>query len=106
MIKNILFIGLTIFGFYTQSQTFLAIYGFADVTSTTGVTDPTATPTIQGLTLGAFTAIGTSSNANASGRFSFTRWPGGGVNGVDSYPTFTGSLSGNAYYEVTLSPQA
>lgn len=106
MIKNIVFISLTIFSFYARSQNFIAIYSFADVTAATGITDPTPTPTVQGMALGSFTAIGTSTAANASGRFSFTRWPTGSIHGTNSYSLFTGNLSSTTYYEVMLSPQA
>src|SRR5688572_2809699 len=100
MIKNIVFIGLTIFSFSISSQDFAVTYSFAGVTATTGSTDPSAPPTFPGLTFSSFSAVGTSTNANAAGRFSFTKWPGGAADGIDSHLTFTGVPSPTAYYQV------
>jgi len=85
----------------------LARYTFAAVTQSTGIIDPTPTPTVIGLTCGSFSAAGTTTaNANStnSSRFSFTRWPLGATTGVDTYSTMTGSLDQSKYYEVTLTP--
>lgn len=103
MIRNFLFICLTFFKIcFCFSQSFVAIYGFADVTTNTGTLDPGATPTLSGLTFGPFSAHGPFVNPSASARFSFTGWPLGGVNGSDDYSTFTGALSPTVYYEVTV----
>jgi len=102
MIKNLLLTGLTIFNFSTFGQNFVATYGFQDVVTTGGTLDPSATPTVSGLTFGSFSAFGTSANPSASGRFSFTGWPLGGVNGTDDYSNFFGVLSPTVYYEVSV----
>src|SRR4051812_40370109 len=100
MIKNVLFC-LTIFCNGASAQ-FIASYSFAAVTSSSGVTDPGAAPVVTGVKMGTFTAVGLSANSNAGGRFAFTGWPLGGIDAVDDYTQFTGSLSGLKYYEIAL----
>jgi len=102
MIKNLLFIGLTFFRLCFYAQNFSITYGFPDVTTSSGAVDPSLSPTLGGLTFGSFSAHGTSSNPSASGRFSFTDWPLGGVNATDDYSNFTGVLSPTVYYEITI----
>ena len=85
---------------------FTATYDFSLVTTSSGTTDPTAVPVVTNLTPGSFTATGTPVNPNAGGRFSFTDWAIGGVNGNDSYAAQTGSVNSAEYYSVTLTPQA
>ena len=80
---------------------FSVVYDFSGVTSSSGTTDPTAVPNVDGLTFGNFTAVGVSANASAGGRFSFSGWPTGAVNGSD---VFTGSTDPARYYEVTITP--
>ena len=106
MIKQLLTISLIFSGLFVKAQSFTATYDFAATTTISGTTDPTAPPTVTGVTCGSFVAVGTpSANANASGRFSFVGWPLGSTNGVDTYSAMTGSISTNEYYEVTLTPQ-
>jgi hypothetical protein len=105
MVKRGLFLTLTFLGFNVVSQNFLACYNFAAITTSTGVSDPTPLPVVNGLTFGSFKAIGTHTSPSAAGRFSFTKWPIGGVNSVDTYSSFTGSLSPGSYYEVSIIPQ-
>jgi len=105
MVKRTLLLALTFLAFNVVSQNFLACYNFAAVTTSAGTTDPTPPPTVVGLTFGSFSAVGTHSNPSAGGRFSFTNWPVGGVNGVNTYSSFTGSLSPGSYYEVSIIPQ-
>ncbi|MEJ8818155.1 T9SS-dependent choice-of-anchor J family protein [Lacibacter sp. H407] len=84
------------------SQSFSAIYNFANVTATTGTTDPTPVPSAAGVIFSSFTAVGqTTLNPNASARFSFTGQPLGAVTASD---VFTGSINTNQYYEVTVTP--
>lgn len=87
-----------------SAQSFVATYDFNLVTTSSGTTDPTPPPTATGVTFGAFTSTGASANPNAGARFSFTSQPTGGVNGVDDFSQFTGSLSPTAYFEVTITP--
>lgn len=89
-----------------KAQTFSVTYDFANVSTSSGTLDPTPTPTAIGVTFGAFSARGTPANPNAGGRFSFTNWPLGSVNGATSVSSMTGALVPTKYYEVTLSPQA
>jgi hypothetical protein len=89
-----------------RGQAFNSTYAFGGVvlgSSGTGTTDPTSVPMATGVTFGSFSAIGTSTNPNASTRFSFTGWPTGATDGND---TFTGSTDLGKYYTVTLTPQA
>lgn len=91
--------------FIAQSQSFTLTYPFAAVTPSTGLIDPTPTPTAVGVTSGSFTAVGTpSANANASGRFSFVGWPLGATTAVDTYSTMTGAINIGEYYEIVLTP--
>jgi len=96
-----------------SGQAFSVTYTFANANNTgpgTGRTDPTPVPVVSGLTFGSFTAqapvgnpFNLSAGPNASGRFSFTGWPTGATAGSD---VFTGSISTEQYYEVTIMPQA
>lgn len=86
------------------AQSFNATYDFAQVTTTSGTTDPTPPPTVTGLTFSAFTSTGMSANPNATIRFSFTAQPLGGINAVDDFSQFTGSLTPTAYFEVAITP--
>ena len=88
-----------------SAQPFSSTYDFSLVTASTGLTDPTPTPTAPGVTFGSFSAIGYVGNPNASGRFSFTTNGLGSVNGSDDFSTFTGNLDLTKYFEVTLTPQ-
>lgn len=88
----------------SPAQSFVATYDFAQVTSTSGTTDPTPPPTAAGVTFGAFTSTGASANPNAGVRFSYQAQPQGGVNGSDDFSQFTGSLNLGVYFEVTLTP--
>ncbi|MBP8033502.1 MAG: T9SS type A sorting domain-containing protein [Bacteroidia bacterium] len=106
MIKKLLLNALIFSGLLASAQTtYTVTYDFAATTSLTGVTDPTPSPTVTGITCGSFVAVGTpSTNPNATGRFSFVGWPTGGVNGATTYSSMTGSISTSEYYEVTLTP--
>ncbi len=89
----------------SQAQSFTAVYTFDSVKmNTSGLIDPSFVPVATGVTFGHFSAIGTSSNPNASGRFSFTAWPTGATSGNNLYSSLTGNLSATEYYEVTLTP--
>ncbi|MGQ0826937.1 MAG: T9SS type A sorting domain-containing protein [Bacteroidota bacterium] len=87
------------------AQNFTATYNFNDVTNTSGLTDPTPAPVVAGAAFGGFSAVGTSANSNASGRFSFTNWPIGATTGDDVYSSLTGSVNTSEYYEVTVGPE-
>ncbi len=93
----------------SEAQNFTTTYDFGGVNSNSGREDPTPVPEADGLLFGSFKAVaptgnpfGLSANPNASGRFSFTGWPGGATNNSD---VFTGSISTEQYYEVTISPE-
>ncbi|MCE3259907.1 MAG: hypothetical protein K0S12_1548, partial [Bacteroidetes bacterium] len=104
MIKKLLFLALTgLLAKSADSQNFSLYYPFSSVTATTGPVDPTPTPTAAGVTSGAWTAVGTSTNASGSGYFSFSLWGTGATNGNNT--TFTGSIDPGKYYEITLTPQ-
>ncbi len=83
---------------------FSAVFDFAEVTTQSGSTDPTALPIAEGLSFSAFKAVGvggSSGNPSATGRFSFTGWPLGSTSGSD---VFTGSADMEKYYELTITP--
>lgn len=71
-------------------------YDFASVTTTSGSTDPSPTPSVNGVNFGSFTAVNPTVsgayNSSASGRFSFANQPIGATNGVNTYATMTGAL--------------
>lgn len=104
MIRNLLSTSALFFCMGIAAQSFNALYPFTAVTSTSGVNDPTASPTATGITFGAFSAVGVSTNPSAGFRFSFTNWGTGSTNGIDTYSTMTGSLDANKYYQATLTP--
>lgn len=105
MIKKLLSFTLLCSAFIANSQSFTLTYPFSAVTPSTGLIDPTPTPTATGVTSGSFTAVGTpSANANASGRFSFVGWPTGATTTVDTYSTMTGAINTSEYYEIILTP--
>lgn len=106
MIKKLLSIALVATSVLANAQSFTATYDFAAVSSTTGLTDPTPTPTATGLTFGSFSAVSTVTPGTSTGRFSFTGWPTGATTAVDSYSTMTGMLDLSKHYAVTLNPQS
>jgi hypothetical protein len=73
------------------------------VTTLTGQTDPSNTPSVGGLYFNSFNSFGTSLNPNASARFSFTGWPVGANNDDDNYGNYSAVLSPTIYYEVEIS---
>lgn len=85
-----------------SSGAFAATYNFDSVTVNSGLTDPTAVPFVAGVNFNAFTANGAGAptlNPTTSGRFSFTGWTLGAVNGSDVFPS--GDTT-TRYYEVTV----
>lgn len=108
MIKKLLTTALVSSAFFMGAQSFTANYSFAAVTTTTGLVDPTPTPTVTGITFGSFSAVGTGTvtNPNAAGRFSFINWGLGSTTAVNTYSTMTGALDTSKYYKVSLAPSA
>ncbi len=76
-----------------QLGPFSATYDFSAVTTSTGTIDPTPPPTVVGMTLGSFAAVGLAANPSAAGRFTFSGWN-----------NTTPGLDQNRFYEVTLAP--
>ncbi|MGE0566860.1 MAG: T9SS type A sorting domain-containing protein [Bacteroidia bacterium] len=107
MIRKLLplsFVLLTFFGF---GQAFSGMYHFTGVvsgTAGTGYTDPTPTPTANGVTFGSFSAVGYTNFPTANEVFNFNNQPLGATNGDNT--TFTGAVDPSKYYEVTLTPMA
>jgi hypothetical protein len=87
------------------AQNFTISYTFDSVGTTTGTKDPTPLMNPAGVQCGSFAATGVSQNPNAKGRFSFTGWPTGAMNGATSYASLTGSADTGRYYQVSLAPQ-
>jgi hypothetical protein len=110
MMKNLLTSAMLCLSVIANAQSFSLTYPFAAVTASSGVIDPTPTPTAVGITSGSFVAVGTPSlNPNAGGRFSFVGWPLGsptGTNSTDVHSVMTGSINTSEYYEIVLTPQA
>jgi hypothetical protein len=106
----------TIFGIISASlvvlgnahgQAFTGTYDFSLVTAGSGgATDPTPPPTATGLTFGSFSSVGYIGNPNAGGRFSWQTNALGGVNGVNDFSSFTGSIDLGRYLSVTITPNA
>ena len=91
------------------AQVFTATYDFANVSGTSGSTDPTPAPSASGLTFGSFTAVNTitaPTNSAAGGRFAFANQPLGAANGDNVYTNYSGALSTTTYYQVTITPTA
>ena len=84
-------------------QSFSGTYNFANVTNSTGTTDPTAVPTATGVTFNSFTSS-VGSNPNASGRFSFTGWPLATTTTSTNNATCVcnGSINTSSYYQVSI----
>lgn len=89
--RKLYFVVLMLISGLTYGQTFSGTYDFTLVTTSSGTTDPTPPPTAAGLTFGAFNAVGTPANPNATIRFSFTDWSTTVINTAE-------------YYQVTLTP--
>ncbi len=107
MIKKLLCIIFTFFWFFLQSQSFNLVYNFNAITASTGSIDPTPVPTFSNVVCGSFMAVGTSSNPNATQRFTFTNWGVGASTvsaSIDDYSAYTGTLDTAKYYQVSLAP--
>lgn len=86
-----------------KGQDFSAFYDFGSVTNASGRTDPSPVALFTGVAFTSFTATSNlSSNSSGGGRFSFSLWDLGAINGSNS---FTGVINPGKYYEVTLTPE-
>lgn len=95
------------FASFSYAQVFTANYTFANVTGTSGASDPTPVPTVSGLSFGNFSAVNSitaPANSSASGRFSFNNQPLGAADAVNDFTSYLGALNTNIYYEVTITP--
>jgi trimeric autotransporter adhesin len=102
MMKINILCSFLLLSIFTQAQPFTGLYNFAGVTTSSGLTDPTAVPTATGVTFGSFKAVVATTNPNATGRFSFTSMPLGATTGSN---TFSGAIDLAKYYEVIIEPQ-
>lgn len=82
----------------------LQMYGFNEVTTTSGTVDPTTRRTNRGLIETPWKAVNLSANSTANDAFAFTGWPDGGHQGDTSTAQFTGSIDLTKYYEVSYAP--
>lgn len=108
MIKKLLVIASVSLCLNSVAQTtpFSLLYHFPAVTPSTGVVDPSPTPTAVGVTSGSFTAVGTGSTPSTSNVFSFNGWGTGSAPGGTTAPSsFTGVIDLGKYYEIVLTPQ-
>lgn len=87
------------------------VYGFNNVTTSSGTTDPTPVPSALDTLTGAlrtefapFTAVGVSANSAASGRFAFTDWNTGAADGETDYANLDPNVPTGKYYQFTLTP--
>jgi len=87
------------------AQNFTSVYNFTDVTNSSGLMDPTPPPLVENVFFGNFSAVGTSKNSNAGGRFSLTDWSVGAIDADDTYLSLKGSVTTSEYYEVTIAPE-
>jgi hypothetical protein len=101
MMRRIVFATLTLFNSLLNGQT-TPTYSFANVTTSTGKTDPGPVPVVKGLLFGDFSAKTIALNPNASGRFSFSNWPVGAADADDNFANYTAAPSPTTYYEVGI----
>lgn len=93
-----------------NSWDFSGAYGFEDVHTGSGTTDPTAPPaglfldSLPGLEYTAFTATGVSANPAEDDRFSFSEWPLGSEDGDTAFAQLTGDIDLGKYYEFSVTP--
>lgn len=87
--------------FNTVAAQQLFIYTFGDVTTASGTSSVGGSA--NNVIFSNFTYIGTSLNANAAGRFSFTNQPLGATNGSD---IFTGTIDLGKYFQMSVTPAA
>jgi len=88
---------------FVPAVPFTLLFGFAGVSDKTGAVDPTPLQAAANLVVTPFKAVGVGDHSTANGRFSFTGWPTGAVNGSD---IFSGVVHEGRYYEVTIAPAA
>ena len=111
-IKNsmrVLFCSLVCMIFFFSSkgfgQSFSGTYPFTNVTTSSGLTDPTPVPTATGVTFSSFTATGYTGNPNAGSRFSFTGSPLAGnapTSSGNATCVCNGSVNTGFYYQVSV----
>jgi hypothetical protein len=84
---------------------FAATYTFDSVKTTSGLTDPSPLPTVNGISFGAFSGVGAgapTANSTAAFRFSLTDWSTGATNGSDVFTSVADTTT--KYFEVTITP--
>jgi PKD repeat protein len=87
-------------------------YDFANVTTSSGSTDPTPAPivrdsinqTTERVSGSAFSAVGVSANSSVNGRFGFSNWGTGAADGETDYANLTGTINTGKYYQFTITP--
>lgn len=89
------------YDFTCDNTVLTSTYAFPGVTTTSGTTDPSTTPSVADstLTLTSFNAVGVSANSASSNMFDFTGWDTGALDGETSFSGLTGTNSGLKYYE-------
>lgn len=86
---------------FVPSTPFTVLFDFGAVSDATGAADPTPLPVAGNLVVTSFKAVGVGDHSTAGGRFSFSGWPTGAINGSD---VLSGSADEGKYYEVTIGP--
>lgn len=106
--KKIYPLSFILLSFLSFGQNFTATYDFSSIPSNAanGLIDPTPPPIVTGLTFSSFTTVNPDINLNsgATGRFSYTKQPIGGINGSNIYTDHTGNLDSNSYFTFTITP--
>lgn len=81
-------------------------FNFEQVTTTSGNTDPAASPASfeNRVAFSKPRAMGVSSNSEAEGKMAFSNWALGGVDGATTIGEMSGAINLNKYYEITVTP--
>ncbi len=96
---------------FCSLQAFDTTYTFNNVTTNSGITDPSPVPTAHwnnnqetAVTFSAFNAFGVSQNSSVDSAFAFSQWGTGAHQSDSLYNQLTGTLGLGRYYEFTINP--
>ncbi len=94
------------FDFECDSKALTGTYTFGSVTTTSGITDPSAVPeaTDSAITFTAPVATGVSTNSSSASMFEFSKWDTGALDGETAFAGLTGSINTSKYYQFSITP--
>lgn len=94
------------YDFFCDNTALTSTYAFSSVTTTSGTTDPTATPYVvdSTMTFSSFTSTGVSANSSSANNFNYSDWDTGAANGETVYASLTGAINMGKYYQFTVTP--